>query len=537
MSDEKPSFLVFRAYLLRREFTWFDVFLWVIANPLASGLLYYSVAATGYPGFYGGVMPFAFLLAGIVFIPVALLFMIIASSLPRSAAPYVFTSRSLGILPGFLAIGLYLFISGGLLSLGFLAYSSLRFLSSGLYLSGYMSGNTASTEAGLYLGTPVYALILTIITLTVLLIIGHLGRRAVRIVLYATVTVPLILLILIVSLSYPFSNNVFTSNWNTLFNNSYREIINTALKGGAGVEPLRPVDAWTGILGLFTIAVWAYLGVESASFIAGEVRDPVKSYLKGYIAGYSVLVALYTVMPVVVTLIAGYDFLASYSYLYHYYPRLLGALMGVETPPSPSILLVIGVYNGNPVVALTLAFTAYLFYFNTMLTTWVAATRILFSLSEDHLMPRLFTRVSRKTHTPHYSNAFIYLLSIIVASATTYIVTDPQLESSFIKIMSFGYTVFLTVTGLAMLAAPVVSERLYSRLTYRNRALLYTIGFISSVAGFGLTLTTWSGISLGDILVTTVGYTVLLLVFIVITTYMKHRGVRYEEVFSKIPPM
>lgn len=540
MSEESPL-TVFRAYLLKREFTWFDVFLWVVANPVASGLIYYSVSATGEYGYYGGVVPAAFIAAGIVFAPVALLFMIVASSLPRSASPYVLASRGLGALPGFIAASLYLFMSGGLLSLGFLAYSSIEVLGDGLTVSGHIAGSSILVGLGSAVRAQPYMLLAAFTLVTVLFLAAGMGRKSVKALLHASTAFPLVLYAAVMLSLFPFSRSVFTGNWDRLFNNSYSRIVDLALNGGVvngvSVQPLRAVSEWSGTFTVFTMAVWAYLGVENASFIAGEVREPGSSYLKGYIAGYMVLVAMYTVTPVAVTLLAGYDFLSAYSYLYHHYPDVLKTLMGVNAPPAPCLATIVSVYTGNMVTSLLFTLAAFLFYFNTMLTSWVSATRILFALGEDRLMPRLTARVSRRTHVPGYANLFIYILSIAVVSASPFIRSHPSIEASFIRLMTLGYAFFLTITGLALISTLVFAEELYERFTFKDKRVLYPIGFTTSVVGFALALSSFAGISLTDILVASTGFSLILLLFIAVTLYMKRRGVRYSEVFSRIPPM
>ncbi|AFL66657.1 APC family permease [Desulfurococcus amylolyticus] len=541
MSDEESSFTVFRAYLLRREFTWFDIFLWVIANPLASGLLYYSVSATGSPGFYGGVVPYAFLFAGLIFIPIALLFMIIASSLPRSASPYILVSRVFGMLPGFLSIALYLFLSGGLLTLGFLAYSSTGILSDGFIVSGYITNNSYLIMLGESLKSVFFTVIIALIVVTFLFVATMFGRRVIKILLYVSVAAPLVLYIAILVSLYPFSSKVFINNWNTLFNDSYGKIISIALYGGVVdgvvVNALKPVNEWSATFALLGVAMYAYLGLENASFIAGEVKDPVSSYFKGYITGFTTLTALYTVTPVIITLIAGYDFLSAYSYLYHYYPGVLKIIMGTNTPPSPSLTTIISVYTGNTYTSLIFTAVAYLFYFNTMLTIWISGIRALLALSQDHLMPRFLARISRRASVPHYSNLFIYVLSTLVLLLTIFIKSNLQLELSFLKIMNLGYSMFLVFTGLSLISVPLFSEKLYNRFTYRSRGLLYIVGYASSTIGFGLVLAAGANASLIDVVVATSLFGAILLLFIAVTTYMEHRGVRYEEVFSRIPPM
>lgn len=540
--NEEESFLVFRAYLLRREFTLLDVFLWVIAAPLASGLIYYSVSAVGFHGYYGGVVYLAFLLGGVIFLPITLAFMVTASSLPRSASPYVLSTRSLSVLAGYIATVVYLFISGGLLSIGFLAFSSIGVIGDGLILGGYISGSRILAGLGEYLKNPAIAFISTLVVFTILFFAESYGRRMVKILLYASTITPLVIYLAVLLSMYPFSNSVFKSNWDKLFNNSYQAIISIALQGGVVngsiVEPLKPVDMWSGTISLVTMAMWAYMGVEAASFIASEVKDPSRTYRRGYIAGYLLLLAIYTSTPVAITSLAGYDFLAAYSYLYHSNPVLLKSLMRVEGPlPSPSMVTVISVYTNSVFSAMLFTITAFLLYFDTLLVTWVSAVRILFTLSEDHLMPRLLSKVSRKYSVPFYSNLLIYILSVVVALLTVYIRSQPALEHAFLRYMNLGYAVFVAIIGLSLVNIPLASRSLRGWFKHMREWQLRFLGLIVFITGFLMAGFDLMWFSLRDLAVISVILTGVVASYIAVTGYMKRRGVVYEELVSRVPQM
>jgi len=69
-----------RASGLVRELSWFDVMIWAIACPAASGMTYYAVKMLGDPSAYGGDEVLAFFFAGLMWLPLIVAFTIISSS-------------------------------------------------------------------------------------------------------------------------------------------------------------------------------------------------------------------------------------------------------------------------------------------------------------------------------------------------------------------------------------------------------------------------------------------------------------------------
>ncbi|MGC9012727.1 hypothetical protein [Thermogladius sp.] len=120
-----------------------------------------------------------------------------------------------------------------------------------------------------------------------------------------------------------------------------------ALKGAVrGVTPLTPAPLAAATGGIMVAALWAYARLESASFVAGEVKDPVKSYTWGYLLGFLTVFALYLLVPFVVEAKLGVSLVASYSYLYYTYRGVLKSLSGRPLVP-PSIFVYLSLFTSD----------------------------------------------------------------------------------------------------------------------------------------------------------------------------------------------
>lgn len=119
-----------RASGLVRELSWWDVLLFTLAGPAASGMTYYTVKV---PGLYpGGNIVLAFLVGLIIWIFPVIVLAIFASSFPRSGSLYVVISRVLHPLFGFIPNWTYVLGGGAALAVGFLNYLGLIPIASSL---------------------------------------------------------------------------------------------------------------------------------------------------------------------------------------------------------------------------------------------------------------------------------------------------------------------------------------------------------------------------------------------------------------------
>ncbi len=101
MPDEQGVIFTRRASGLVRELSWFDVFVFVVAGPAASGVIFYSVSTAA--DFPGASLPLAFLVGLLIFFPITLLVALSSATMPRSGGLYIAVSRVLGPTIGYLS--------------------------------------------------------------------------------------------------------------------------------------------------------------------------------------------------------------------------------------------------------------------------------------------------------------------------------------------------------------------------------------------------------------------------------------------------
>ena len=89
--------------------------IWAIACPAASGMTYYAAKMLGDPTAYSGDPVLAFVIAGLMWLPLIGAFMITASSFPRTGSLYVPVSRTVHPILGYLPFR-YFIIGGGAVS-------------------------------------------------------------------------------------------------------------------------------------------------------------------------------------------------------------------------------------------------------------------------------------------------------------------------------------------------------------------------------------------------------------------------------------
>ncbi|MFL6530072.1 MAG: APC family permease [Chthoniobacterales bacterium] len=147
-----------------------------------------------------------------------------------------------------------------------------------------------------------------------------------------------------------------------------------------------------------TPILFAYGGWQTASFIAGEVRDPRNTLPRGMILGVLGVIAVYTSI--------------NFAYL-----RTLGidGLANTSTPASSVMSIVIGP-RGAQFIAAGIAFSAFGFLAQSMLT----APRVYFAMAEDGVFFRGVAWVHPKTRVPIVAITLQGVWAIVIALSGTY---------------------------------------------------------------------------------------------------------------------
>ena len=179
---------------------------------------------------------------------------------------------------------------------------------------------------------------------------------------------------------------------------------------------LPPLGMVAAVGAAMTPVMFSYGGWQTASFVAGEMRDPRRDLVRALLMGVAGVVILYTAVAFVCVYALGPDGLAQ-----------------SKTPAADTMRLALG-QKGATLIALGIAISALGFLSQSMLT----APRVYFAMAEDGLFFRKVAEVSEKIRVP----VFAILLQGIVATAIALSGTYGQILSYVVSVdfIWFGLT-------------------------------------------------------------------------------------------------
>jgi basic amino acid/polyamine antiporter, APA family len=162
---------------------------------------------------------------------------------------------------------------------------------------------------------------------------------------------------------------------------------------GVGPAPLASFGLLTMIGAAMVPVLFSYGGWQTATFVAGEIREPKKNLPRALIIGVIGVIALYVAVAFVCVLVLGPQDLAK-----------------TATPASDVMKFALGAFGGRAIAA-GIAISALGFLSQGMLT----APRVYFAMAADGLFFRSVAKLNSKTHVPILAIALQGLLAITIA--------------------------------------------------------------------------------------------------------------------------
>ncbi|HEX5237005.1 MAG TPA: amino acid permease, partial [Sphingomicrobium sp.] len=150
--------------------------------------------------------------------------------------------------------------------------------------------------------------------------------------------------------------------------------------------------------GAMTPVMFAYGGWQTASFVAGEMRDPQRDLARGLLLGVAGVILLYCLVALVCVQALG-----------------PGGLANSKTPASDVMRLALG-SGGATFIALAIAISTLGFLSQGMLT----APRVYFAMAEDGLFFRKVARVNPVTRVPVLAIILQGVAAAVIALSGTY---------------------------------------------------------------------------------------------------------------------
>jgi len=249
----------------------------------------------------------------------------------------------------------------------------------------------------------------------------------------------------------------------------------------APTTPSQPL----GLLAALTPVMFAYGGWQTASFVAGEMRNPGRDLARGLLLGVAGVVVLYAAVAFVCVHALGPS-----------------ALAETHTPASAVMRLALG-ERGADLLALGIAISALGFLSQGMLTT----PRVYFAMAEDRLFFRRVGEVHPKSQVP----VFAILLQGVAA-------TMIALTGTYGQILSYVVSVDFLWFGLTGAALILFRRRERQGSGFAVPGHPFTTGLFVAACWLVVLVTVWN-----DPANSAVGYAILLVGLAVCLFWLRRR--------------
>jgi len=518
----------------------------------------------------------SFVMGGVIFLIIMLGYSILISAMPRSGGGYVAISRTLSPFAAFL--GSWLEFISIAMSFGFIAVFAFEIM---FYVSGPGIGITAApasyNDVGMFAGGLFLIILMTAI--------AALGVRITGYVLQALVWIPAVLgayllYLLGVAIVNPATLQNGISAWaqaHGVAGVTADTYVKAAL--AQGLDAANVGNYWTAVSVSLLGAYWAYVGYAGLTFVAGEVRSPQRNFPRVVIMAPIAITIIYVTMAAFGTYSAAsvgqiilpngdkWSFLEAYSYLSSF-PYAGGSLQQAGLPNVMAnvsvIASMVGMGLGLGSLNILLLVFSILWIANDLPALVLAASRILFAMSFDRVLPTSLSKVNDRFHSPIYATVLVGIFAVLGALGETCVVCTGgswspggPIGDVLTNVFTMGLlntdlldAVFFSLFALAVVLFPFRQKRFYDSAPFKPGGKIGVIvvglaGLIANVVIAWLILT--SPLDAYNILSPTpanwfaLEFTGLLgVIGALIYAYYRfgpsRKEIDYSSIFSELPP-
>jgi len=477
-------------------------------------------AASLFPGVN---LPDTVVVAVPVCIIIGLFYAIFSIIMPRSGGDYIWVSRTLHPILGFMA-NFFLFI----VIVSLIGVEIPWAVGEGLvYLFRFLGQEGVATV----ISTPVTMFILGAIYFTISAIIVALGTRVTMWALRVLLTMVIIGFLTFVSIMLAAGSGTFISNFDAMSGTTYAEIMDAAIKAG---YPAKFVLSATLLGIIYTIL--NFLGFNFTVYVAGEVKEVRKTQI------ISIIGAI---------IIFGFITWATYAVAYHVFnPHFLGALSYLYTIGDPAYKLNFPPYFHNLLtfvtkdpILLSIVFWGWaMMPLAAGLTYMFASVRMLFAWSFDRILPTAISAVDRRFNTPYIALIIVVILAFIFQ----YLWLFTPVMKYFIYITA-GWMICQSIAAIAGIMFPYRRKDLFETAPSIAKAKVRRIPLLTILGVAVLIISIWLGyaamtpVFVGAIDPIAVAFTygmfiVGIVIYIIASMYRRRTGIPLELSFKEIPP-
>ncbi len=475
----KPEVFTRKASGLVRVMSPYSAFVY---NILTMGLIFpwtYLWAPGSLPG---GRLVWGILLAMVIEIPIAFVYVWLSTALPRSGGDYVFQSRVFGgglaftvVMSGFVIwILQWVALSGWLVS--YLGFAPL-FLGLGatMHVASLSSLGVWFTSAP---GIIIVSIANALISL-ILLVSGFKNYvRFQHVIFWGTILC--FATVFVVLFTTPASQ--FESRLDAFalatggVQNFYQTAVSAVQQAGINIHP--PFS----LIATLLVAPIAWTSLQWATYSAeqnGEIKDARSFKSQTFIMIGSLIVTglLLALLALGIEHVAGSDFL--YVAGAGYWSGITAANISGFNLWPPILAVAI---TASPIIVLIIGLGYLLNGFQIVCNCYIGMTRVMVAMSLDRLLPEWFSKVNEKYHTPMNAHLGYFLASIPVIIGYN-LVTKPFTWTSLTLGVTFGCGYVFIITCLAGALLPYRAKEVYDASPGSKYQVSGIIGLLCTLLG------------------------------------------------------
>ncbi len=515
---------------LVRELSALSVFAWAVAYfPWLSswaGIFWATPSAYVNVNYYASLAVWA-----VIAIVIVLLYWQMTVVMPRSGGDYVFVSRTLNPVLGFLAG--FLFFIAIIVSAGSGPYWAFAEAGSQIWYAGSVLGNSAMVAFGNSF-TPFGATPNTDAMFAaglVLLVAGvtatAIGGRVFRYIIYGFFSLAFLTLLVVVGIFLTTPHGTFVTDYDATaasFTNTTANIF--AQAEAAGYHPGASLANLSVVIPLLFVSIGPYPVMQ---MVGGEIKNPRRALLYGLVGAELLSIAVWFALTYLLDHVIGISFIEAWT---------IAPSGGAGFAPVPTIFI------GSIIPSAALAWFIFAGLFVSNIGwSWLGflfLSRVLMSFSFDRLMPTKFADVSPRFHTPIYAVAVIGALAVIPMYLEFY---STFLGTSVNSI--FLLSIVWILTSISAIVLPFHKKAIYE--SAMGRQGIGGVPVLSVLGAIGLVVFTYLGYNSvvnpaifkfesAAVVFIVVIFAAAFAIFAASYFYNKRRGLNATAIFSELPP-
>ncbi|AEI12784.1 amino acid permease [Cellulomonas gilvus] len=370
-------------YQLKKTLSAFDLVVFGVGVVIGAGI--FTLTGRAAHDVAGPSIVLSFVIAAVCCALAAMCYAEFASSIPISGSAYTFSYASMGELVAWIVgwdLLLEMFLGASVVAQGWSSYLGTFLGQLGITLPAAIShGGTVDLPA-----------VLLVLVLGVLVVLGIKESMRVNIALVG-LKLFIVLFVIVAGIGFISSANYDPFIPPASVAEAKNGLTQPLLQAVLGIEP-----SAFGVGGIFAgaaLVFFAYIGFDVVATTAEETRNPRRDLPIGILGSLAICTVLYCAVALVVTGMVSYD----------------------ELPKDAALARAFEIH-GQGWMATIIAAGAVAGLTTVVLTLMIGASRVMFAMSRDHLLPPVLAKVHPTFRTPWVITVIVTVVTALIAGLT-----------------------------------------------------------------------------------------------------------------------